>query len=180
MSTRLLLPLALLATLTACQESSPPAARAADAASTASTPAAGRGGDRVDCPTWFSESRATLLGALNGTEQANMIQLVTALSASTHANGETGEVRVPTSVCGYFGGQLRKDRKPNSRRAAPRAAACTAMIESIDQHCLQPLAQRGIALNAACNQTLIGFSGSAEDLDQRMANDGGCDWVSLP
>lgn len=165
-----LLPFALLL-LSACGGSDSAPAKATDSAAAKGT--GSERSDQISCKEFFNEFRDGVLGHLRGTEQLGLIAHVTAVSASTYGSG-TEPTMVPESSCGIFGRSLRKARKPGSFTAAQLAPACAALVERIDQDCLKPLVGGGIALGKTCNMTLIGLSGSREDIGRIMADDSQC------
>lgn len=134
-------------------------------------PASGK--DRIGCDTFFKEFRDGILGHLRGTESLSLVSHVTAVSAATYSSGEPGSI--PGSSCNMFGKSLRKARQPGAHPPIELAPACAAMIERIDQQCLQPLLRSGIPLSQDCNRNLIGFSATREDMQQRMGSGEFCD-----
>jgi hypothetical protein len=169
--TRLLIP-AIALLLQACG-GDPATAAATGASSTAPQQQAKR--ERISCAEFFGELREGVLGHLRGTESLSLIKHVTGVAASTYASGNADEsVKVPDSMCGMFGRSLRKERKPASQSANPLAPACAAFVERIDRDCLQPLVQRGEALNQACSRKLIALSGLGPDRTNTMQNDSYC------
>lgn len=161
-----LLPLTLLL-LQACGGDAPTAPSTGSSAPAAS----GSRSEPISCAEYLPEVRAAILGTLRGTERNGLITLVSSVSEFTDGSAsDQSSVQIPESVCSAFGKKLRKARRPDSDAPFTLAPACAARIEGIDADCLKPLAERGVALNSACNRALLSMSSGRDDLAQIMAN----------
>ena len=129
----------------------------------------------ISCDEYFSELRAAILGHLRGTEHIGLVSVVTPVTETTYASTtHQGPVEIPASICSAFGKSLRKRRQTHTDSPFTLAPACATLVERIDTDCLVPLVERSQALSSNCSQTLIGLSGSRDDLARLFADNDYC------
>ena len=122
------------------------------------------------CAAYFSELHDGVLGTLRGTEHIYFSSHVASVAEKTHGTN----VMVPSFVCESGLKSLRNKRKADSSSARTLGPACAALVEHIDNDCLQPLIESGKGMSDACAQTLYGLSASPADLGEQMADDDFC------
>lgn len=129
--------------------------------------------DNVTCAEHFSQARQAILGTLRGTQHRPLTALASELSVDVQPSGMDANSRL-TRSCSFHNRRLLSVQTTRPARSQALPAACDALVEHIDKHCLQPLQQRGEPLSRQCHRTLLGLSGSAEDIDRMLGDEANC------
>lgn len=161
--------------LSACSGESPGnvaatgSAAASSAASTASTAT-----ESVTCETHYREVRDAVLGVLRGTESMSLVKLATRYSDGVLSAPPAGTAPADMN-CRSESRSLRRDRKPNTGTGWTLAPQCEALLQRVDDVCLQPLVERGAPFSRGCNLALMGVASVSGGQQVNMTSDGLCE-----
>lgn len=124
---------------------------------------------KVGCDVHYAQVREVILGILRGSESGSLIAHATRNSTAVLSELKPGEWRLDHD-CSFENRRLVEGRKPIGATAVTMPESCSALVERIDARCLQPLAERGEALDQQCNVMLVSLANVGDGLQGKPGN----------